>query len=171
MKKLVGVAILTSLLLASGLAYAQSEEEGTGEPRGRRGGELGPGRGYGMRSEAMQAEFQRHREALKALREEAKALRQEIREAVQAAEEGEEKLTAEEIQKIVDIATHIAEERIRHHENTLSIVTKEKDDMIGRLTKSLLHPGRDRKGPGDRSKGREGRGASMHKKPESEMDQ
>ncbi|MCK4262209.1 hypothetical protein KAU86_05370 [bacterium] len=159
MRKLVGVAILTSLLLASGLAYVHPEEEGRGGLRGRRGrgGEIGPGKGYGMRSEAMQAEFQRHRKALKALREKTKALRQEIREAVRAARKGEEKPTAEEIQEIIqgykgkanDIATRIASERITHHEETLSIVKKEKEDMVDRLTKRLLHPGRGRKGQGD----------------------
>ena len=127
-----------------------------------------------MGSEAMQVEFDRHREALKALREEAKALKQEIREAVRAASEGEEKPTPEEIQEIMqgyedearDIATSIAGERIRHYEEALLIVTGEKKDMIDRLTKRLLHPGRGRKGPEDRGKGRKDRGA--HKKYEHE---
>ncbi len=184
MRKLAGVVILASLLLASGLAYAHPEEEETGGPRGRwgrrgRGGELGPGRGYGMRSEAIKAEFQRHREALKALREEAKALRQEIKESVRAAREREEKPTPEEIENIIkdyedearNIATRIAKERIAHHKNTLSIVKKEKKDMVDRLTKRLLHPGRGRKGPGDRGRGGKGRGASKkHKELESEPD-
>ncbi len=179
MRKLVGVAILTSLLLASGLAYAQPEEEGRGGPRGRRRGrgELAGGRLHGKRSEAMKAEFKRFREAMKALWKEAKALKQEIREAEKVAREGEEKPTPEEIEEIIlrykdraeDIATAIAEERIRHHKNTLSIVKKEKKDMIDRLTKRLLHSGRGGKGSGDRGKGRKDRGASKkHKEPESE---
>ena len=167
MRKLVGAAILTSLLLASGLAYAELDEEGRRGPKGRMGrsGELSAGRHQGMRSEAMQAEFKRHREAVKALMEEAKALRQKIREAVQAAGQGEEKPTPEEIEKIIkgyedearNIATSVAEERIRHHESTLAIVTKEKDDMVDRFTKSLLHPRRGRRGPGDRDRGRKGK--------------
>ena len=177
----VWVVVCVSLICAAITLGSMAAEKKADRPEGeRRGREKAtdraegehPGRGRvagmvrSMGSEAMRAEFKRYREAMKVLREKSQPLRQEIREAVAAAKEGEEKPTQEEIEEIVasyegearEIATDMAGERIKHQKNILSIVKKEKSDMIDRITKRLLRVGRGGRGWRDRLERRKGRG-------------
>ncbi len=174
----VCVSLVCAALTFGTVAAEKSADRLEGERRGREratdraeGEHPGSGRGArrsvrSMGSEAMRAEFERFREAMKVLREESQALRQEIREAVAAAKEGEEKPTQEEIEEIVasyegearEIATDMAGERIKHQKKVLSITRKEKSDTIDRITKRLLQLGKGGKGWGDRPEGRKGRG-------------
>jgi gas vesicle protein len=100
----------------------------------------------------MKKESERFREEMKGLREEAQALREKIKKAIREALKGEGKPTPDKIKEVVKqfedeakaIATKIADARIKHHENIVSILKNEKGEMVDRLTKMLLRPGMGR---------------------------
>jgi hypothetical protein len=165
---MVVCAILVCAALTLGTVAAKEDHDRAHKRQGDRKRQGGSGRrGHGMGSEAMQTEFERHREAMETLREEARELKKEINQAVQAAKKGEGKPEPEEIGAIIkgyedeagDIATALVDERINHHQNIVSILNSEKNDMVNKLTKMILHrPGRGPSGLGNRGRGRRGEG-------------
>lgn len=175
---MVACAVFLCLALAVTTLVAR-ENPGKGEQKKEGRGRGGRGRGNrkGMGSEAMQAEFERHREVMEGLQEAVQALKKEIKQAVQAARQGEGKPDREEIKEITksyeaearDLATSLVEARIEHQENMVSILKAEKNNMIERLTKRILfhrgkgpsglgNRGRGTKGDGTKGRGRKGRG-------------
>ncbi len=175
---LVGAVMVAGTVLAG-------EGEGKGpEGKGRRGaGMMGRGKGPGnpgqgngngrdkFASEEMQKEFERFKKEMEGLRVEIQALREKIKNAVKEAREGEGKPDIEKMKEIVKqfedearaLATRLADARITHHKNIVTILEAQKDKMVEGLTKMMLrpHPGRAkgiRKGEGGEGEGGEGMG-------------
>ncbi len=165
MNRRKGLMVTCAVFLCLALTIttlAARENPGRGE--GRKGSRGRSGH-KGMGSEAMQTEFKRHRETMEGLKEATQALKEEIKQAVQAARQEKGKPDREEMKEITkgyeaearDLAASLVEARIEHHENIVSILNSEKNNMIEQLTKRILfHRGKGPSGLGNRGRGRKG---------------
>lgn len=149
-----------------GGAGMQGHGKGPGHPgQGRRNGQ------HKFASEEMQKEFERFKKEMEDIRAEIQALREKIKNALKEAHKGEGKPDIEKMKEIVKqyedeakaLATKLADARITHHKNIVTILESQKGEMVEKLTKMMLlpHPGRAkgiRKGAGGEGEGGEGKG-------------